>query len=490
MRHISPAVCLLFLVGAVEARHPLGAPAIGYHYAPHYCCRAGITYPHCPYYLGGAGLLLNDPQEEALRHLRRGQEFFRYNRLDDALAAFQDSLRIKSDIPDARFWCGYTLQEMDLPAPAADEYRLALRLGYPDRAVTENNLGSALAARGRWEDAVASFRQALRVQPDFALARQNLRWAEPRARLVGKLPAVAEGKEKPTDAAEAALLAEVAATRDEPALSARLWRQALEDKKERENLYIAACAALRTGEAKWRQQALTWLREDLARRAEQLDRRVPGAVEDVRQSLRQWRRERCLESVRAPAALVELPAAERKAWAGFWGDVAALIRRADERAAGRWIKEDGELTQTEEGLPMGAVIYYGDAGWRDYNVELQMRCTGECGVCVRAADPATRVLIVFDAANREHRVLAQTDASPLRVLRQVSKAVIDPQRWQRVRIEVKGALLRVGVERRELFSVSVEGHPSGKVGLWMQGQGGRFRALKVSDAEQVLLSGP
>src|SRR5262245_12249031 len=111
MRHFSPAVCLLFLCGPVEARYPLGGPGIGSCYAPHYCCRVGITYPHCPYYLSGFGLLLNDTQEEAVRQLQRCQEFFRYNRLEDALGAFQESLRQKGDFPEGHFWLGYTLQE-------------------------------------------------------------------------------------------------------------------------------------------------------------------------------------------------------------------------------------------------------------------------------------------------------------------------------------------------------------------------------------------
>ena len=40
---------------------------------------------------------------------------------------------------------------------------------------THNNLGIALARKGKIEDAVVHFREALRIKPDFVGARNNLR---------------------------------------------------------------------------------------------------------------------------------------------------------------------------------------------------------------------------------------------------------------------------------------------------------------------------
>ena len=45
----------------------------------------------------------------------------------------------------------------------------------PHKARPHNNLGYALARRGEWDPAIEEFRTAVRFDPDYALARQNLR---------------------------------------------------------------------------------------------------------------------------------------------------------------------------------------------------------------------------------------------------------------------------------------------------------------------------
>ena len=44
----------------------------------------------------------------------------------------------------------------------------------PDSAEAYNNLGIALASQGELEKAIDQFRQALRLQPGFVDAQQNL----------------------------------------------------------------------------------------------------------------------------------------------------------------------------------------------------------------------------------------------------------------------------------------------------------------------------
>ena len=44
----------------------------------------------------------------------------------------------------------------------------------PDNGVAHNNLGNALARKGRTQDAIEQFREALRLKPDFADAHYNL----------------------------------------------------------------------------------------------------------------------------------------------------------------------------------------------------------------------------------------------------------------------------------------------------------------------------
>src|SRR5216684_2161928 len=56
---------------------------------------------------------------------------------------------------------------------AVAEYREAIRLK-PDFALAHSNLGNALADEGQYDAAIAEYREAIRLAPDFAEARSNL----------------------------------------------------------------------------------------------------------------------------------------------------------------------------------------------------------------------------------------------------------------------------------------------------------------------------
>jgi tetratricopeptide (TPR) repeat protein len=58
-------------------------------------------------------------------------------------------------------------------AKAIAEYREAIRLK-PDYAEAHNNLGNALAGKGQLDKAIAEFREAIRLKPDYPLAHCNL----------------------------------------------------------------------------------------------------------------------------------------------------------------------------------------------------------------------------------------------------------------------------------------------------------------------------
>ena len=47
----------------------------------------------------------------------------------------------------------------------------------PERALAYNNLGSALNAQGRWDEAIPVLEHALSLDPRLAIARNNLAWA-------------------------------------------------------------------------------------------------------------------------------------------------------------------------------------------------------------------------------------------------------------------------------------------------------------------------
>src|SRR5947209_7101026 len=159
---------------------------------PYGCCypHGSFLYGRCPW------LPLYDPHEEAIRHLKRGQEMLQRFQLADSVSAFEDALRQQSDFAEPHFWLGHVLQELDKPTRAIEEYRQALRFGFRDPAVAHNNLGTALSETGQWREAVEQYRATLKAQPDFALARENLAQAERRAALAKKLGAFLAGKEQ------------------------------------------------------------------------------------------------------------------------------------------------------------------------------------------------------------------------------------------------------------------------------------------------------
>jgi len=112
--------------------------------------------------------------------------------------------------------------------------------------------------------------------------------------------------------------------------------------------YDAACYAARaaagqgadaatlddTERARWRWQALDWLRADLDAWRGLWDKEPGKARPVVAQKMRHWLRDPDLNGVRGPDALAKLPEAERKEWQRLWADVAALLAD-DPREPGR-----------------------------------------------------------------------------------------------------------------------------------------------------------
>jgi hypothetical protein len=128
--------------------------------------------------------------------------------------------------------------------------------------------------------------------------------------------------------------------------AARLYRDTfaahpeLADGIHPEYRYDAARAAARAGavsgqdkppldepeKARWRKQALDWLREHLAMHARQLeDPKERGAVPGY---LRLWQAEADLAGIRDADKVAKLPESEQKACRALWADVAALLKKA------------------------------------------------------------------------------------------------------------------------------------------------------------------
>jgi hypothetical protein len=156
---------------------------------------------------------------------------------------------------------------------------------------------------------------------------------------------VLKGDDRPADAAEGMELAQMAYDSRHFAAAARLFAGAMEAEsklaadRQAQPAYNAACsaalAAAGQGEddpkpdeaarAKLRKQALGWLQSELAAWAKFLDSAPPQARTVVGQTLKHWKEDADLVSVRAPEALAKLPEPEREKWKALWADVDRMI---------------------------------------------------------------------------------------------------------------------------------------------------------------------
>ena len=95
-------------------------------------------------------------------------------RLSEAIAEYNESLRLKPDFVRARINFANALEDEGRIAEAVEQDEEALKLR-PDSALAHSNLGSALAKMpGRLTDAIDECEQAIRLKPDLAEAHSNL----------------------------------------------------------------------------------------------------------------------------------------------------------------------------------------------------------------------------------------------------------------------------------------------------------------------------
>jgi serine/threonine-protein kinase len=161
-----------------------------------------------------------------------------------------------------------------------------------------------------------------------------------------RLPALLQGTARAADASELAEFAAFCAAYKQLYRTAARWYAEafaacpeLAEDLEAEHRFAAARAAALAGDgqgkdagladaqerARWRKQALDWLRADLVRLGKSAD--TPAARPAIRKRLQVWQATPHLAPLRDEAGLARLPQDEREACHRLWADLKALLAK-------------------------------------------------------------------------------------------------------------------------------------------------------------------
>jgi tetratricopeptide (TPR) repeat protein/tRNA A-37 threonylcarbamoyl transferase component Bud32 len=320
----------------------------------------------------------------AQAHTNMGIALYQQGQRDQAIACYQKAIALDPKLAEPYIHLGlhhYAQKQFD---EAIVCYRKGLEHD-PKRAAGHCNLGLAYSSRGQVGEAVACFRRAVALDPRYVkghaalgsarlrqgrfseardstrralqllparhqlypVVSQQLRQCERFLVLDAKLPALLQGKDRPTSAAEGLEYAALCHHKKRYTASARFFSAAfatnpkLAEDPVAGHRYAAACVAALAGggqgrdaplsaqeRGSWRQQALDWLRADLTVWTKHLEQGTPQARTTLQPSLQHWRRNGALAVLREEAVLAWLPQKERQACRQFWADVDALLQRA------------------------------------------------------------------------------------------------------------------------------------------------------------------
>jgi WD40 repeat protein/tetratricopeptide (TPR) repeat protein/serine/threonine protein kinase len=289
-------------------------------------------------------------RNDAQAHMTLGHALQARGQLDQAIAAFKEAVRLKKDNAQAHIALGHALQASGQLDQAIAAFKEAVRLKKDDPG-THVPLAFALQQTGQFAQALAAFKRAHRlVSKNPRLRQPTAEWVRNCERFVeldAKLPAIRSGKAKSRDAAEALEYAQCCQYKRLTVTAARLYEEAFTAKKElaqalQSHRYNAACNASLAGSgqgkdakkldvkerARWRRQALAWLRLELEGwTKKQAAKDTPQVRAEVQAVLQHWKRDPDLAGLREWAALNKLSRKEAKACRKLWADVEAHLAR-------------------------------------------------------------------------------------------------------------------------------------------------------------------
>lgn len=105
-----------------------------------------------------------------------GTAYAEAGRLDEAIEALQQALRINGDYAKARTNLGVVYYKKGEVGKAIDEFERSIKMNEKD-ALSYYNLANIFTDQDRWDDAIAAYKKAVEILPNESMIRHNLAYA-------------------------------------------------------------------------------------------------------------------------------------------------------------------------------------------------------------------------------------------------------------------------------------------------------------------------
>ncbi|HEX2270706.1 MAG TPA: tetratricopeptide repeat protein [Pyrinomonadaceae bacterium] len=115
---------------------------------------------------------LNGDRSQARTLLDKGKELYRDDQDTEAVAAFEQAVKLDPDLAEAHFRLALGYEALDKREEAESQYKKAVEAykkhldGNPDDAEAHYNLGQTYANLGQYSEAIREYRQATRLKTD------------------------------------------------------------------------------------------------------------------------------------------------------------------------------------------------------------------------------------------------------------------------------------------------------------------------------------
>ncbi len=121
---------------------------------------------------GWSARLLQD-SSTASTYTNKGIEFSKADKLEEAIEAFNQSLKLDPNQPEIAFEIGEAYLKLGKFKAAAEAYQQAIRLK-PNYAEPYNSVGGVYMMLGENKEAINAYQKAIEIKPDFNKAYNNL----------------------------------------------------------------------------------------------------------------------------------------------------------------------------------------------------------------------------------------------------------------------------------------------------------------------------